>query len=54
VEFISLVERGVNAPSVVGLEKFASGLEMEVVDLFAFAREKRPRKASPAKQTLEI
>ena len=34
VEFISLVERGVNAPSVAGLEKFAKVLKVEVVELF--------------------
>ena len=36
VEFISLVERGVNAPSVAGLQKFADALEVEVRDLFTF------------------
>lgn len=36
VEFISLVERGVNAPSVAGLEKFARGLKVEIADLFTF------------------
>ena len=36
VEFISLVERGVNAPSVAGLEKFAKVLKVEVVELFKF------------------
>jgi len=40
VEFISLVERGVNAPSVAGLEKFAKVLNVEVVDLFTFAGRK--------------
>jgi len=40
VEFISLVERGVNAPSVAGLETFAKVLKVEVRDLFTF-REKR-------------
>ena len=40
VEFISLVERGVNAPSVVGLEKFASVLKVNVVDLFTFPRQR--------------
>lgn len=44
VEFISLVERGVNAPSVAGLERFASVLRVEVRDLFAFERKKRPAK----------
>ena len=41
VEFISLVERGVNAPSVSGLEKFAKVLKVEVKELFTFQKEKR-------------
>lgn len=41
VEFISLVERGVNAPSVAGLEKFAKALKVEVRDLFTFEDRKR-------------
>jgi transcriptional regulator with XRE-family HTH domain len=41
VEFISLVERGVNAPSVAGLEKFANALKVEVRDLFTFDGKKR-------------
>lgn len=36
VEFISLVERGVNAPSVAGLGKIAKALKVEVKDLFDF------------------
>ncbi|MFN3407364.1 MAG: helix-turn-helix domain-containing protein [Limisphaerales bacterium] len=36
VEFVSLVERGVNAPSVAGLEKFAKVLKVEVKELFTF------------------
>lgn len=40
VEFISLVERGVNAPSVAGLEKFAKVLKVEVKELFTFENEK--------------
>ena len=40
VEFISLVERGVNAPSVARLEDFANALKVEVVDLFAFTGRK--------------
>ena len=43
VEFISLVERGVNAPSVAGLEKFARVLKVEVVDLFKFTGRKPTR-----------
>ena len=41
VEFISLVERGVNAPSVAGLEKFAKVLKVEVRDLFTFEEKRR-------------
>ena len=41
VEFVSLVERGVNAPSVAGLEKFAKVLRVEVKDLFTFEEKKR-------------
>lgn len=44
VEFVSLVERGVNAPSVAGLEKFARVLNVEVADLFLFERKQRPAK----------
>jgi transcriptional regulator with XRE-family HTH domain len=36
VEFISLVERGVNSPSVAGLEKFANIFNVEVKELFTF------------------
>jgi transcriptional regulator with XRE-family HTH domain len=36
VEFISLVERGVNAPAVAGLAKYAEVLKVEVRDLFTF------------------
>ena len=35
-EFISLVERGVNAPSVEGLDKIAVALGTEIKDLFDF------------------
>ena len=41
VEFISLVERGVNAPSVSGLEKFGKILKVEVRELFTFEEKKR-------------
>ena len=41
VEFISLVERGVNSPSVAGLEKFAKILKVEVRELFTFKEKKR-------------
>jgi transcriptional regulator with XRE-family HTH domain len=51
VEFISLVERGVNAPSVAGLEKFARVLKVEVADLFTFEQKKRSRKTRPLKRS---
>ena len=38
VEFISLVERGVNAPSVSGLAKIAKALGVQVKDLFDFRK----------------
>jgi len=41
VEFISLVERGVNAPSVAGLATFANVLKVEVKELFTFQEKKR-------------
>jgi transcriptional regulator with XRE-family HTH domain len=41
VEFVSLVERGVNAPSVAGLEGFAKALKVEVRELFTFDEKKR-------------
>ena len=41
VGFISLVERGVNAPSVAGLEKLAKVLKVEVKELFNFEEKKR-------------
>jgi transcriptional regulator with XRE-family HTH domain len=43
VEFISLVERGVNAPSVARLEDFANALTVRVVELFTFPGRKRRR-----------
>ncbi len=43
VEFISLVERGVNAPSVARLDDFARVLKVEVVDLFKFVGRKPTR-----------
>ncbi len=44
VDFIGLVERGVNAPTVARLEDFARALRVEVVDLFTFAGRKPTRK----------
>jgi transcriptional regulator with XRE-family HTH domain len=37
VEFISLVERGVNAPSVASLENYAKVLKVDLSELFTFA-----------------
>jgi len=37
-EFISLVERGRNAPSVAGLARIAKALGVEIKDLFDFGR----------------
>jgi transcriptional regulator with XRE-family HTH domain len=39
VKFIGLVERGVNAPSIAVLEKFAKALKIEVKELFSFEKE---------------
>jgi transcriptional regulator with XRE-family HTH domain len=36
VDFLSLVERGINAPSFETLEKIARRLRMPVADLFRF------------------
>ena len=36
IEFISLVERGINAPSVDGCERIAKTLRVSVKDLFDF------------------
>ena len=41
VEFVSLVERGVNAPAVASLDKFAKVLKVEVKELFSFEEKKR-------------
>jgi transcriptional regulator with XRE-family HTH domain len=36
VEFISFVERGINAPSLEGCERIANALEIKLKDLFDF------------------
>ena len=36
VEFISFVERGINAPSVEGCQRLATALMVKVKDLFDF------------------
>ncbi len=38
VEFISLVERGINAPSVAGCERIAKAFGIEVYVLFDFSQ----------------
>lgn len=40
VEFVSLVKRGVNAPLVAGLERFANALRVDVKELFTFGRKR--------------
>jgi transcriptional regulator with XRE-family HTH domain len=37
VDFISLVERGISAPSFESLERFAAVLKIEVYELFLFS-----------------
>lgn len=54
VEFISLVERGVNAPSVAGLEKFAKVLKVEVVELFTFKQHKMTRRPHSTSQRVRV
>ncbi len=39
VEFISLIERGVNSPTVAGLERLAQVFKVEVKELFSFGEE---------------
>jgi len=43
VDFLSLIERGVNAPSFEVLERMARGLRLPVRELFDF----RPAKSRP-------
>jgi transcriptional regulator with XRE-family HTH domain len=38
VDFLSLVERGINAPSFETLEKIGKGLRLEIKDLFDFRK----------------
>ena len=42
VEFISLVERGINSPTVAGIEKIARILKVEAKVLFSFEKEEQP------------
>lgn len=43
VDFLSLIERRINAPSLEVLEKMAAGLEIPVRDLFDFRKEASTR-----------
>ena len=36
IEFISLVERGINAPSVEGCDRLARAMGVELMELFLF------------------
>jgi len=38
VEFISFVERGINAPSIAGCDRIAKVLKLPIKDLFDFSR----------------
>ena len=40
VDFLSLVERGINAPSFENLEKLAKALDISVRELFSFEENK--------------
>lgn len=42
VDFLSLIERGKNAPSFETLDKIAKRLKMSVADLFDFSSSSRP------------
>lgn len=41
VEFISLIERGMNSPTVAGIERIAKVLKVEAKVLFSFDEEER-------------
>jgi transcriptional regulator with XRE-family HTH domain len=43
VEFISLVERGVNGPSIAGLERLAKVLKVPVYELFTSERRRESK-----------
>jgi transcriptional regulator with XRE-family HTH domain len=47
VDFLSLIERGRNAPSFKKLERMARGLGKPVAYLFTFDPEYKPRKRRP-------
>jgi transcriptional regulator with XRE-family HTH domain len=45
-EFISLVERGLNSPSVAGLARIAKALNVEIKDLFDFGGGRRAARST--------
>jgi transcriptional regulator with XRE-family HTH domain len=47
VDFLSLIERGRNAPSFKKLERMSRGLGKPVADLFAFEPSYKPKKRRP-------
>jgi transcriptional regulator with XRE-family HTH domain len=47
VDFLSLIERGRNAPSFKKLERMARGLGTPVAHLFTFDSNYKPRKRHP-------
>lgn len=55
VDFISLVERGINAPTIEGCGRIADALKLELKDLFDFEAYvpecKRPKKKSAPHKT---
>lgn len=51
VDFISLVERGVNAPSIEGCERIAQALRIKLKDLFDFDSMVTPVTKRPRKKT---
>jgi len=42
VDFLSLIERGINAPSFETIEEMARKLRVPVMELFDFERQDRP------------
>lgn len=42
VDFLSLIERGINAPSFEVLERMAAKLDLQVRELFDFRKTMRP------------
>ena len=52
VDFVSLVERGVSAPTVARLEKYAKVLKVVVRDLFTFDQRKRRSSTTGENRTI--